>query len=213
MTLTYDNEHLPEDGNLHKDDFQKFMKRLRKAIEPHKVRYFMCGEYGGKYGRCHFHCVLFGWVPEDIKRVGYRDYYKSDMIARIWKHGFVSVILDLNEDTLKYNAKYLNKLKSNWKDVQPYTAMSRKPGIGAAGVTPEMLLTGDRFINGKRYFIPRFYLDRLDKLGYNTSMIRKSRSSYLADSCAEGNSEMSDAQLRYKTSLLSSGKVRSSIHI
>ena len=45
ITLTYDDDHLPEDEGLRKSDFQKFMKRLRKAM-PQKIRFFMCGEYG-----------------------------------------------------------------------------------------------------------------------------------------------------------------------
>ena len=42
ITLTYDNSHLPSDGSLHKDHFQKFMKRLRKSVG--KVRFFHCDE-------------------------------------------------------------------------------------------------------------------------------------------------------------------------
>ena len=30
ITLTYDDVHVPKDGQLHKEDFQKFMKRFRK---------------------------------------------------------------------------------------------------------------------------------------------------------------------------------------
>ena len=32
ITLTYDDEHLPPDGCLNKEHFQKFMKRLRKRF-------------------------------------------------------------------------------------------------------------------------------------------------------------------------------------
>ena len=34
ITLTYDNEHLPENGTLKIEHFQKFMKRFRKSIQP-----------------------------------------------------------------------------------------------------------------------------------------------------------------------------------
>lgn len=44
VTLTYDQAHLPwvsnYRGTLVKEDVQKFLKRLRKAISPSKVRYF-----------------------------------------------------------------------------------------------------------------------------------------------------------------------------
>lgn len=68
VTLTYDQEHLPADGALKHDDFQRFMKRLRirrqrrtpAGVPVAPIRYFMCGEYGGKTHRPHFHAVLFG---------------------------------------------------------------------------------------------------------------------------------------------------------
>ena len=60
LTLTYDDEHLPKDNSVHKDEVQRFMKRLRKAVYPDKVRYFLCGEYGGQFGRPHYHVILFG---------------------------------------------------------------------------------------------------------------------------------------------------------
>jgi hypothetical protein len=46
LTLTYNEENLPQYESLQKADFQDFMKRYRKAIAPRKIRYFMCGEYG-----------------------------------------------------------------------------------------------------------------------------------------------------------------------
>ena len=32
ITLTYDNEHLPKDESIDKDELQRFFKRLRKTI-------------------------------------------------------------------------------------------------------------------------------------------------------------------------------------
>ena len=67
ITLTYDEENLPADGSLNYDHFQLFMKRLRKAIEPNKVRFYMCGEYGEENGRPHFHACLFGYdFPDKV---------------------------------------------------------------------------------------------------------------------------------------------------
>lgn len=34
VTLTYDKEHLPEDGSLVKKDVSDFMKRLRESVGP-----------------------------------------------------------------------------------------------------------------------------------------------------------------------------------
>lgn len=76
ITLTYNPEQLPEDGLLHHEHFQHFMQRLlnrrrarhKAAGELQKLkspRYFMCGEYGGKTQRPHFHAVIFGETFSD----------------------------------------------------------------------------------------------------------------------------------------------------
>lgn len=40
VTLTYSPACLPAGGSVVVEDYQKFMKRLRKAIAPRKVRFF-----------------------------------------------------------------------------------------------------------------------------------------------------------------------------
>lgn len=57
LTLTYNDAHLPKYGALRHDDIQRFLKRLRKNKS---VRYFMCGEYGGKTARPHYHLIIYG---------------------------------------------------------------------------------------------------------------------------------------------------------
>ncbi len=46
ITLTYNDENLPTDNSLDKQHWVLFMKKFRKKIAPHKIRFFMCGEYG-----------------------------------------------------------------------------------------------------------------------------------------------------------------------
>lgn len=65
LTLTYNDEHIPNDGALRHDDFQRFMKRLRKFMNGRRVRFFMAGEYGGKTHRPHYHVILMGVAFED----------------------------------------------------------------------------------------------------------------------------------------------------
>lgn len=87
VTLTYNDEHLPEDGLLKHDDFQRFMKRLRKRRlargDKSPVRYFMCGEYGGKTHRPHYHTILFGESFDD--RYNHDDEHQSSYeLDEIW---------------------------------------------------------------------------------------------------------------------------------
>lgn len=72
ITLTYDNDHLPAvkvgnkrlvHGNLCYKDVQDFFKRLRRVWDrkgiKHNIRYLVAGEYGSKYGRAHYHIILW----------------------------------------------------------------------------------------------------------------------------------------------------------
>ena len=65
VTLTYDDEHLPRlddgRGTLVPKDFQDWLKRFRKAVEPRRVRYFGVGEYGDQLWRPHYHVILFNY--------------------------------------------------------------------------------------------------------------------------------------------------------
>lgn len=71
LTLTYDEENLPittteevAEGvkiyaTLVKKDVQDFLKRLRqhwlREYNWQGIRFYMCGEYGEKFGRPHYH--------------------------------------------------------------------------------------------------------------------------------------------------------------
>ncbi len=90
VTLTYNDEHLPADGCLHHEDFQRFMKRLRKRrsdqADTRPVRYFMCGEYGGKSLRSHFHAIIFGESFDDRYSVveGNKTHQMSYELDSLW---------------------------------------------------------------------------------------------------------------------------------
>jgi hypothetical protein len=69
LTLTYNDENLPQYESLKKDDFQNFLKRYWKYLWPTKIRYIMCGEYGDNsdrpwepniLGRPHYHAIIYG---------------------------------------------------------------------------------------------------------------------------------------------------------
>lgn len=88
LTLTYSDEYLPDDYSVSARPLQLFMKRLRKAIAPVKVRFFACGEYGDDNGRPHYHAILFGygfpdktpWRRAPSGHVSYR----SALLESLW---------------------------------------------------------------------------------------------------------------------------------
>ena len=99
LTLTYDDSHLPRDCGLHKDELQRFFKRLRKVFEGsgRKIKYFACGEYGDRFGRPHYHAIVFGL---DISDLG--------IVQRVWRNGFVRV-LPVTMFRFQYVAGYVQK--------------------------------------------------------------------------------------------------------
>lgn len=78
VTLTYDDLFLPETG-LRKRDVQLYLKRLRKAVSSAggpQFRVGYCGEYGGRFGRPHYHALVFGLNPYacgELFRTSWRD--------------------------------------------------------------------------------------------------------------------------------------------
>lgn len=151
ITLTYNDEHLPHDCGLDKTHWQKFMKRLRKAIAPTRVRYFHAGEYGTKLGRPHYHACLFGYDFPDRKLFKTQpngvSLYTSQFLSDVWGKGYVTVG-DVTFESAAYVARYIMKkvngeaAEDHYYKVDPitgelfkvepeYTTMSRRPGIGA----------------------------------------------------------------------------------
>lgn len=184
LTLTYNDEHLPVDSKfgkptLCKKDLQDFMKRLRKSLQPLKVRFFACGEYGSKGSRPHYHLILFGYKPSDLvylKTTAKGEIiYRSSWLEKLWQFGFSSVG-DVTVDSAKYCAKYLQKLNNVPTWVQkPFITMSNRPGIGYGAFKPSCL-TGDRiYHNGKGIKVPRYYLKIAERNGMDVSKIIDNR--------------------------------------
>lgn len=175
-TLTY----AETDGNLCRRDFQLFLKRLRKRVG--KIRYFGCGEYGGKSNRPHGHILIFGWRPDDLKYLftqDAQDVFTSPFLESVWSHGFVTVG-DITFRSAFYCAKYLQKLDERDHEVKPFTFMSLKPGIGymSFDVGKDLLLE-KRVLNNKSYPLPRYYIRRAEKDGFNTDIIKIHRQQML----------------------------------
>lgn len=140
LTLTYGND-CPEINKitLVKEDFQKFMKKLRKVLYPKKISYYYCGEYGENYSRPHFHALIFGHDFAD--KIYYKNnkgnpLYISQELNKIWGHGY-AWIGNVTFDSAAYVSRYIAK-KIYGKDadeyysgrVPEYTNMSLKPAIG-----------------------------------------------------------------------------------
>jgi len=148
VTLTYNDENLPEDGSLSIRHFQLFMKRLRKKHGT-GIRFYGCGEYGEKLGRPHYHVCLFNFDPPDkklFKETRGKRLYTSDDLDQVWGKGF-TLTGDVTFQSAAYVARYITKkitglgAEHHYETFSPktgeiyskkpeFTTMSRRPGIG-----------------------------------------------------------------------------------
>lgn len=162
ITLTYDDEHLTWSNadeyelgpgefllrqpamTLVKDDFQKFMKRLRQNLFRDyglpSPRYYACGEYGEVYQRPHFHFIGFNLEIPDLKffKTSWNGdiYYTSDFLKNTWGKGFV-LVADVTLESCQYVARYVHKKRVGrraeeyiFENRSPeFSLMSRRPGI------------------------------------------------------------------------------------
>lgn len=185
VTLTYAPGNLPPNASLEHNDYQLFMKRVRKHYQGRTIRYYMCGEYGEQEQRPHYHACLFNVdFREDRQLKGKSGsgfpYFEQKELTRLWPLGFATV-QDLVPETASYCARYIMKkaLGENAKTAYniidedgvitsrapEYSAMSLKPGIGAAwydkykrDVYPHDFVIQ----NGQQKQVPRYY-DKLLK--------------------------------------------------
>lgn len=178
ITLTYNDEHLPDGSNLCKHDYQLFLKLLRKHCG--KVRYFGCGEYGSKF-RPHYHIILFGIDFDDkyfwCKSKSGDDLFRSPTLERLWTKGY-SYIGKVDLSTAKYCSKYLQKfLIENYdileERVRPFMMMSNRPGIG--GDYRKCLETDKLYFNGSYVKTPRYYLKQAERDNVDLSELRQAR--------------------------------------
>lgn len=183
VTLTYNDEHLPEDGSLHVEHWQNFAKRLRHKLGP--FRFLHCGEYGSRNGRPHYHACLFGIDFHADRTVFFQKdnqiTWLSETLSRTWSHGFTT-LSPLNFATASYCAGYvMKKMKGSefraLTDVygatskpvsslkEEYVTMSRLPGLGTSWFNrywPDVYPQDAVHIGGKTYRPPKFY-DKLLK--------------------------------------------------
>lgn len=122
ITLTYSNDKIPRSLSLEYDHFQRFLKRFRRFVEPIRIRFYMCGEYGDQFGRPHFHSIIFNYDFPDKEyhktTPGGFKLYTSRILDKLWSdpddginYGFASIGA-VSFDSAAYVARYCVKKRS-----------------------------------------------------------------------------------------------------
>lgn len=185
ITLTYDNENVPEDFSLKLHHWQLFMKRLRKSL-PQKIRFFACGEYGDENLRPHYHAIIFNHDFHDKKIYSYnkqnQPIFISQNLLDIWQMGHVTT-QDVTFKSCSYVARYVTKKQNgasapdHYSRVSPvdgklynvkpeFAVMSRRPGIGARYVEQfksDFYPSGYLIVDGRKQAVPHYYLNQLSE--------------------------------------------------
>lgn len=200
VTLTYNNENLPENETLVKKDLQLFFKRLRKNLEydGRRIKYYACGEYGDNFGRPHYHAIIYGLSPTDrLDRIRIVDswplcdesIFNLKHIGDVWLKG--NAIDVVNRKDIQYVAKYVQKKWTGDKAKQEYEQTGRIPpfalmskGLGKEQANIEykfMLENGFSWLDGKKVPIPRYYRKKFPELenSYNEDKRLKDAISYI----------------------------------
>ena len=171
VTLTYDTKYVPltDNGymNLSKTDLQKFFKRLRKChehvLDAKSIKYYACGEYGGKTKRPHYHIVLFN--------------ANAEFVNKAWALNNKSIgnihIGEVSEASIGYTLKYISKasqipMHKNDDRQKEFSIMSKK--LGNNYLTEKMIkwhkeMPEERVYiplkGGKKAPMPRYFKEKL----------------------------------------------------
>lgn len=210
LTLTYDDEHLPENEELSRKDMQDFLKRYRKWLvlnypeEPDaytgemgvkKIRYLACGEYGSSGGRPHYHMLVFGHdLPDKQFYTKSRDsiQYTSEILNELWGKGIATV----GEGGIKaahYIAGYITKGSQDKKHHGEQFVLDKETG--------EMLFKQPEYLAMSRspglgyWFLEKYFSDVFPSdeviLSTGNGQIRRYKTpNYYLRKCAEMNPEM-----------------------
>lgn len=182
LTLTYDDDHLPKNHSVSKREMQLWKKRFRKALGVKKVRVYPIGEYGDKNHRPHYHAIVYGISPDsecfknrkyDRKNRGYwcecAGWYDED------RHPIgLAYVGEVTWQSCRYCARYCLKKQGGEKGKEHYKKLGvespefslppRRPGLGKDWCLKNASLLrhlGYVPINGKKFPLPRYYIDLL----------------------------------------------------
>lgn len=182
LTFTYDDEHLPPNYSLIKDEISKFNKKLKiylsRSNKKSDFRFYGVGEYGGSTARPHYHVIYFGLELNDLEFYKVTDegniLYTSKFIESVWSKGFVT-IGEVTPNSAAYVARYTEKKKLLTKEekqefldlgfVPEFSVQSMRPGIGYNFYKKSVV----SFLNkcytfsekDTNFLLPKYYRDKI----------------------------------------------------
>lgn len=166
LTLTYNDRNLPENESLRQQDTRLYIERLRQRLKrgsggykPVKDwKFYLVGEYGGKFKRPHYHIIL----------TGIDSYEYGQLLNDTWGMG-ETLALPASSARITYTLKYIEKeefginaeeLYDKTGRERPYHTMSK--GIGKKWIMEhidEIQQDGGYYYKGKIRPLCKYYKD------------------------------------------------------
>lgn len=159
LTLTYDDDNLPENGTLVPEHFRSFVKSVRRDQPPGSVSFFGCGEYGDQRRRPHYHAVLYGVEFFDRYLHTHRSgnpVWRSETLERYWNRG-LSEFSNVTMGSASYVASYVRKKVEARENEDYYIRVVPETGE-LVEVAPEFARMSLRPAIGRRW-IERYWRD------------------------------------------------------
>lgn len=223
LTLTFNDDHVPH--SISKLDWQLFMKRLRKRFPKRlygQISYFMCGEYGDKFSRPHYHACLFNFDFPDkvfLKKTSNGDsLYSSEILDSLWGFKGHCWIGSVSMESAAYVARYVTKKVngdfsgSYYRDRLPeFTLASRNPSIGLRWIEryyPDVYNHDSVVMKGVFSRAPRYYDKFYEKNFPNEYLSLKSkREASLIDKCNSSDNSLFRLNTIHEVQLLRQKKI------
>lgn len=209
LTLTIEVKDAHKDSYctyLDKRTVQLFLKRLRRACSGVSIRYLIVGEYGEKFGRAHYHALVFSTAP-----------LAPAVVIKAW--GFGSVDFgDVQQESIDYCLAYVLKGRSDCAHLAAWDGERRRrhpefrlysQGLGRAALpslcvadreTGELVLQREFRVLGRSWPIGRYFRQR-----YRGGTATALHDAGVADCVAESRFTLIERALYEKLRTLSPG--------
>lgn len=169
LTLTYSDIHMPDNESLRLRDLQLFFKRLRKVLGERRIKYFACGEYGGRTHRPHYHAIIYGvGLDRNDKRIMCECWPYCDWSVDSIRRKSFGIV---EAKSINYVAGYIHSKLSGREAREVYDDTGREPvfrilsqGLGkqyAIDNAQQLQEQGCVTMNGIKHAIPRYYINTL----------------------------------------------------
>lgn len=187
LGLSLDDNNL-KDGLIHKDDLQKFFKRLRKNSGL-KFSHYSIGEYGDEGKRPHYHCIIIGCPTEIV----------GPYARKSWKFGF-STSEPVVSGRIRYVVDYLDCTTAQGK--KTFSSLGLEPpfnlhsnGIGQTLFDAQIdfiLETGHYIYKGKLFPVSEYWLNKLGvsinaRQSFNSELILNQMKQFKSDRSFSGS--------------------------